>query len=321
MTHAPRLAMLLVLFGCLAACLGSGGCASRGSHPAQQEGVRYTVVEGDTLLAISSRYDVPIQDIVRANHLRDRELHPGQSLLLPGVTIFAQPEPASGPVVDEPVDDDDSWYIPRSEWSVQSIDLSNIDPMTPIYRLTVHHSSEQGDALEDPVEMLRMIERNHKAGTRTSPPWACIGYHFIIAKDGRVFEGRPLAYQGAHAVGDNNIGNIGVCLLGDFEHGTVPQAQRDALVATLDRLCARYAIDRDQIFGHREFKKTDCPGRYLMAIVEQYRGSSEGEVGPADTYVPPSARPKKKPAAAAAKTTKTAKTAKKPVRRSAVPQP
>jgi N-acetyl-anhydromuramyl-L-alanine amidase AmpD len=159
---------------------------------------------------------------------------------------------------------------------VQPIDTSNIDPMTRIYRLTVHHSGEEGDVIEDPIEALRHFERIHKQ----AKGWACIGYHFVIARDGRVFEGRPLKYQGAHAVGDNNIGNIGVCLIGDFDKGPVPPAQKAALIDVLDRLTKQYGIEKSQIFGHREFKATDCPGRYLMAIVEQYRGSGSGEVGP-----------------------------------------
>ena len=50
-----------------------------------------------------------------------------------------------------------------------------------------------------------------------------------------------------------------------------------------------------QIFGHREFKATDCPGRYLMAIVEEYRGGS-GEVGPPDPWLNRSKRAPAKPA-------------------------
>jgi hypothetical protein len=269
---------LLLVLSVLLGGLVAGGCATRGGHADYDTGLQYTVQPGDTLLGISARYNVEIADIVRANHLRSRQLTAGDRLLLPGVSVFApvvlpEPEPIAPTA---PVAADTGWYIPRSAWAVQPIDLGNIDPMTEIYRLTVHHSGEEGDVIDDPVEALRHFERIHKQ----AKGWACIGYHFVISRDGRVYEARPLRFQGAHAVGDNNIGNIGVCLIGDFDRTPVPAAQREALIGVLDRLTGQYGIEPNQIFGHGEFKATDCPGRYLMAIVEQYRGSGSGAVKP-----------------------------------------
>ena len=167
---------------------------------------------------------------------------------------------AAAPVADEPlakpktVDDtpDNTWFRPRSSWSAQPIDGSNIDPMVlPIYRITIHHSGDAEDASGDPAEHLRQFERAHKA-----KGWACIGYHFVIARDGTVFEARPITYQGAHATGDNNIGNIGICLLGNFDDRPIPPAQRKSLEATVDRLRKQYHIKNEELFGHRDFKTT-----------------------------------------------------------------
>ncbi len=163
---------------------------------------------------------------------------------------------------------DTSWYRPRSAWSAQVIDNSNIDPMVkPIYRITVHHSGDASDATGDPEAHLRQFERAHK-----DKGWACIGYHFVIARDGTVFEARPIKYQGAHATGDNNIGNIGICLLGNFDERPIPPAQRKSLELTVDRLRKQYRIKPNELFGHRDFKTTDCPGRYAMQWVESYKG-------------------------------------------------
>lgn len=162
---------------------------------------------------------------------------------------------------------DTSWYRPRTSWSGQQIDVSNIEPMQPIYRITVHHSGDAEDATGDPADHLRQFERAHKA-----KGWACIGYHFVIARDGTVFEARPLKFQGAHATGDNNIGNIGVCLMGNFDNRPIPAAQRKALEDTIARLRKRYGIARTQLYGHRDFKTTDCPGRYAMDWLETYKG-------------------------------------------------
>jgi hypothetical protein len=37
------------------------------------------------------------------------------------------------------------------------------------------------------------------------------------------------------------------------------------------------------VYGHRELKLTDCPGKYLMAIVVKYRGGRpDATVGESD---------------------------------------
>jgi hypothetical protein len=161
---------------------------------------------------------------------------------------------------------------------VQKVRVERTTPMgVKPYRITVHHSSdivlpdgtrETGDA----VSLLRFVEESHIKGIGKNEPFACIGYHFIIATDGTVYEGRPLQFQGAHATGDNNIGNIGICLLGDFDKHQVPAVQRQRLIEVLDRLCRTYAITPSPttVLCHKDFKPTDCPGRFLEPIVRAY---------------------------------------------------
>lgn len=163
---------------------------------------------------------------------------------------------------------DASWFRPRSSWSERAIDFSKIDPMQPIYRITVHHSGDTEDASGNPVAHLREIERYHQE----TKGWACIGYHFVIARDGTVYEARPLKYQGAHATGDNNIGNIGICLMGNFDNRAIPSAQRIALEDAITRLRKQYHIANKDLYGHRDFKITDCPGPYVMAWMKAYKG-------------------------------------------------
>lgn len=177
--------------------------------------------------------------------------------------------PAAKPTDDDGLPTGSGWFKPRTTWAGQRIDVSNTDPMVlPIYRLTIHHSGKADDATGDAEDHLRDFERVHK-----QKGWACIGYHFIISRDGTVYEGRPLKFQGAHATGDNNISNIGVCLMGDFSTRPVPATQRKSLDRVVERLRAQYRIKRSDIYGHRDFKGTDCPGEYLYRIVEQYRGN------------------------------------------------
>ena len=277
MSQPSRLPLVLLT---ALALLAAGGCSSRdyagnrGVATVQQPGIDYVVKADDTLSRIAAAHGITVSAIVDANRLDRAALRPGQVLRLPGARApIAPPAPAVVKKVAPA-----AWFLPRSTWADTPIITDRVTPMgRKPFRITVHHSSavtladgtrENGD----PVKVLREIEDSHKLGKGKNEPFACIGYHFIIGADGRVFEGRPLAYQGAHATGDNNIGNIGICLLGDFDRNPVSRLQRIRLIEVLDRLCAEYGIvsSVSTVLCHKDFKSTDCPGRYLEPIVRAY---------------------------------------------------
>lgn len=99
----------------------------------------------------------------------------------------------------------------------------------------------------------------------TLPPpkgngWADIGYHFVIRRDGRVEDGRPLERQGAHCAAKNgNVASIGICLVGGVRRQGSKLIAEDNFTAEqwqeLRRLVA--AMTKrfpgiDTILGHRD---------------------------------------------------------------------
>jgi N-acetylmuramoyl-L-alanine amidase len=156
--------------------------------------------------------------------------------------------------------------IPRSTWTKASV-RANHDPMGTIRRITVHHTGEHlTDTGLDEGEILRRLERYHVE----SRGWAAIGYHLLVGRDGRVWEGRPLRCQGAH-VTDHNPGNLGITVLGDFMTRRPASAQLAGLRHALDQLCSRYALPRQALLTHRDLRTTACPGDFLFAWVRGYR--------------------------------------------------
>ncbi|MHC4944624.1 MAG: N-acetylmuramoyl-L-alanine amidase [Planctomycetota bacterium] len=160
--------------------------------------------------------------------------------------------------------------LPREQWNARSI-RSNIDPMTPIFRITVHHTADRCDQsdLDSSAAMILYYQKVHQ----DKKGWADIGYHFIIDRAGRVWEGRPISYQGAHAGNsEKNRGNIGVCLLGDFTEQQVNTSQKSALAGLLRELCRIYKLNPGtQIYTHKEMQTTECPGPQLHRVVEDFR--------------------------------------------------
>ncbi len=83
----------------------------------------------------------------------------------------------------------------------------------------------------------------------------CIGYHFVIYRDGSVHQGRPVEQAGAHVTGHNSD-SIGICYIGGCAaDGRTPkdtrtEAQRRALRELVGRLVGRYP--GATVHGHPE---------------------------------------------------------------------
>lgn len=91
----------------------------------------------------------------------------------------------------------------------------------------------------------------------------CIGYHYVIRRNGLVSLGRLPEMIGAHAYGVNQI-SVGVCLVGGYgEFGKFSDhftgMQDIALANLLERLQQQYP--GAQVIGHRDVPNTNktCP--------------------------------------------------------------
>lgn len=85
--------------------------------------------------------------------------------------------------------------------------------------------------------------------------WDGIGYHKIINRSGKIENGRPEFWIGAHVRGKNSV-SLGVCLIGK-EKFTKNQFR------SLERVLRRWKIfyPNAKIVGHCDFKDTNktCP--------------------------------------------------------------
>ena len=88
-----------------------------------------------------------------------------------------------------------------------------------------------------------------------------IGYHFVIRRNGKVENGRPLEKAGAHVQG-LNANSIGICLVGGLNANGQPAPeftaeQWDALETLVRTLKKQFPDAR--IAGHNEFAAKACP--------------------------------------------------------------
>lgn len=94
--------------------------------------------------------------------------------------------------------------------------------------------------------------------------WRCIGYHYVIRRDGALELGRPLHMAGAHVEGYNDQ-SIGVCLVGGVSRKGAAECNfTDAQFRRLRALLTQVLVPKFPgavIQGHRDFPKVAkaCP--------------------------------------------------------------
>lgn len=91
--------------------------------------------------------------------------------------------------------------------------------------------------------------------------WRCIGYHYVIYRDGSVHAGRSLQLVGAHCKGHNAM-SIGICYIGGLGKDGKPKdtrtpEQKRALKTLVLKLKKDYP--NATIHGHNEFAAKACP--------------------------------------------------------------
>jgi N-acetyl-anhydromuramyl-L-alanine amidase AmpD len=164
--------------------------------------------------------------------------------------------------------------ISRTNWAKGKPIPRNMNKMLPVKYITVHHdgmSPFTNTAKSAAASRLETIRRSHLR--RDGGRWGDIGYHFAIDPSGRLWEGRPLVWQGAH-VKARNEGNIGVVVLGNFEQQPVNATQQAAVLSTLQSLMKRYNVPIRRVLTHQEWAATACPGKSLQRVTSNLRNNA-----------------------------------------------
>ena len=161
--------------------------------------------------------------------------------------------------------------ITRSTWSRGNPNFKNMNRMLPVKHITIHHDGMQpmvGSSESVAKSRLESIRHFHRNGRG----WGDIGYHFAIDRAGRIWEARPIGWQGAH-VKDHNEGNIGILAMGNFDQQSPSDAQVAALAKHVAAVASRYRISPTNIRTHQEWAATACPGRYMQSRIVSLRSN------------------------------------------------
>ena len=107
--------------------------------------------------------------------------------------------------------------------------------------------------VEQEKERMRALQSIHQ-----NNGWTDIGYALVVFPSGRIYEGRPARYVGAHTLG-HNTGYAGWAMDGNFESSKPTKAG----IAGCRRAREILGVADKPLYGHYELNPTACPGKNL----------------------------------------------------------
>ncbi len=157
--------------------------------------------------------------------------------------------------------------VSREEWGSKPQPIDDSRKQVPQW-VTVHHAGELWHDGDDPVVFVRHMQVWGQNRPKLEKPprdtyWPDLPYHFLLAPDGRIFEGRPVDYEPESNTKYLLSGNIGVEMMGDFNLQRPTLKQIKSCVQLTAWLCQQYHIDLEHVRTHRDAApdQTDCPGK------------------------------------------------------------
>ena len=164
--------------------------------------------------------------------------------------------------------------VGRAAWGAKAPTL----PMKvnrPVY-ITIHHTATPANPRMSLAAKLKGLQsfsqsRSKLADGRVKVAWADVPYHYYVAVDGSIGEGREVAFVGDTNTKYDPSGHIGIVVEGNFDAAAPTPAQLAALERLTAQLVRTWSVKPDNIRGHRNHAQTACPGKALEAFLPELR--------------------------------------------------
>ncbi|MGW8761835.1 peptidoglycan recognition protein family protein [Streptomyces sp. NPDC055815] len=158
---------------------------------------------------------------------------------------------------------------------------------TPPQKIIVHHTDSPNTTDYSQAQAFQ-IARSMQNWAMDDRHWIDTAQHFTVSRGAYVMEGRHSSLaalrggtqtvESAHCVGQNTVG-IGIENEGTYTAVDPRGEQYAALVELCAYICRQYGLRAYQIYGHRDFNATLCPGDRLYALLPQLRRDVAARIG------------------------------------------
>lgn len=149
--------------------------------------------------------------------------------------------------------------VPRSEWKANA--PRPYKQQTPV-QITVHH--EGGKVLDASADGGQRLKNIQTWGMGPDRNWTDVPYHFLIAADGTVYEGRNVNTVGETNTEYDPTGHLLICFLGNYDQQELNPELLNVLTRLIAYFCKKYNISPETIATHRDHsQQTTCPGKNI----------------------------------------------------------
>jgi hypothetical protein len=180
-----------------------------------------------------------------------------------------------------------------TEWREGLPDPVGQREVNQVAHCIIHHAAGSNTS----TEYTNVVRNIYLLHTQTNG-WDDIGYNFLVAQNGVIFEGRDPQgvadidnVKGAHFCG-KNTGTMGICVLGNYQEVRPTQASLNSVKDLLTWKCYKDQINPfgranhpdingsalQRLAGHRDGCATACPGDSLYLHFNSIRNQVQEEL-------------------------------------------
>ena len=154
-------------------------------------------------------------------------------------------------------------FISRAAW--QANEPRPYKTHIPV-RITIHH---EGTKLLPTDDAAQKIKRIQVWGMGPDRNWVDIPYHFLVAPDGNIYEGRDVFTVGETATEYDPTGHLLISCLGNLEEQEVTEGQLKSLIKLISYCSKKYNLPIETLASHKDYSaKTNCPGKNLYQYLQ-----------------------------------------------------
>ena len=164
--------------------------------------------------------------------------------------------------------------LKRKDWNAQKpvMEMKSHKPQF----ITIHHTGMPQKpelSIEKKLQALQDFSQKNSsmADGSIKKAWADVPYHFYIATNGKIAEGRNINFQGDSNTNYNLEGHVLIVVEGDFNKEKVLPQQWESLKELIAFISSEYDISSKTISGHRDQAETSCPGNNLYQKLSELK--------------------------------------------------
>lgn len=193
------------------------------------------------------------------------------------------------------IEAEDLAIISREDWNAEAPKME-VKRHIPTFN-SIHHTGTNQNSERSTEEKLQALQKfsfteGFLGDGTPKKPWPDVPYHFYIAVDGTVAEGREIQYEGDSNTDYDLTGHALIVVEGNFNKEKITDVQYEKLEKLVSALAEKYKIPAEEISGHLDQAETTCPGEDLYDLLPDLRKKvsaldySKVEIGAEQLFTP-----------------------------------